>query len=1024
MSIVSHSQRCPGRSRILINTRDIAPTAETVGATLRIALLGPPTLTWGDQPLAITRRQARALLYRIAATSHPVPREQLAYLLWPDSSEATARRNLTVLLTQIRQALPQLDLLLTLDDTISLNRTAVVTDTAILAKLIHEAAGAGRLDRLAEALRQYRGPFLDGFSLPGSAEFDAWASQERQVWERRYLDALAVLVEGYAAARQYHAAIDAAQRFLAIDELAEDMHRRLIALYAAAGDRTTAVRQFERCVVALERELGVEPLPETRAAYEAARDGQNSATETRTYGDAGASRQAHQQIRNEQVSMSPSLPVSMPGQFPAPSGSLFGRSAELAEACAMLQDGDARLLTLCGPGGSGKTRLALQVAWELRDRFADGVLFVPLAPLHDPELVIDAIAQACGLYTTGVVALGDEVRGYLREKQLLLILDNFEHLLPAALIVADFVAAAPGLRILATSRSVLNLSAEQVFPVLPLPLPDLAQLPPPAELAAQPTVALLLARTRAQSPSFQLDAGNAADIAAICVRLDGLPLAIELAAARLKTLSPRALLKRLDQRLSALDRGPRDLPDRQRTLRAAIEWSYRLLDMQVQRLFERLAVFAGGWTLEAADAVLRTEGRGLSEESSVSVFSPHSSVLDGLASLVDKSLIQAHVAEDGETRFGMLETIREYALERLRARGDEWAVRHRHADYYCQFAELCAPGYYSAEIAAIERDYHNVRGALYWALEAGQHELMARIVAAAFWYWDTRGLLEEAQTWIAQALQQGLALPNPWRARVRVYANYLAYRRGHQVETRELAALVGDEQVIAEDRALAQRVMGLSALQSDDIAGARRHFEQALEFAQDHGSWVAVAAAQYNLGLLYLFQDDLEQAEALLWASYEPWEQRRHPRYIGVALVTLGYIAALRGDAQQAGMLLRDGLQQLIMAQEKIYLLYGLLACAGFATVQQQPLYAAVLFGAGTRHAENMRLAIIRGVLTRMHQHIEQARGQCIAEEFDQALQQGYSLALEEAVALAQLMIEEAHGHQERVLGNRWALAR
>ncbi|HET9223924.1 MAG TPA: BTAD domain-containing putative transcriptional regulator, partial [Roseiflexaceae bacterium] len=216
----------------MLHTLDIVPPADAIGATLRIALLGPPTLTWGDQPLAITRRQARALLYRIAAASHPVPREQLAYLLWPDSSEAAARRNLTVLLTQIRQALPQPDLLMTVEDTIGLNHAAVVTDTVTLAALIPQVTGAGRLDHLADALRQYRGPFLDGFSLPGSAEFDAWAGQERQVWERRYLDALAVLVEGQAAARQYHAAIDAAQRVLAIDELAEDMHRRLIALYA------------------------------------------------------------------------------------------------------------------------------------------------------------------------------------------------------------------------------------------------------------------------------------------------------------------------------------------------------------------------------------------------------------------------------------------------------------------------------------------------------------------------------------------------------------------------------------------------------------------------------------------------------------------------------------------------------------------------------------------------------------------------------------------------------------------------
>jgi predicted ATPase/DNA-binding SARP family transcriptional activator len=998
----------------VIYTPDRWPPAESPGTTFRIALLGPPALAWDDRPFAIARRQARALLYRIAATNQPVPRAQLSYLLWPDSSEPTARRNLTVLLTQIRHALPRPDLLVTVDDAIGLNHTAAETDTVALAVLIPQTTGAGRLDLLADALRQYRGPFLDGFTLPDSAEFDTWASQERQVWERRYLDALAVLVEGYAANGEYHAAIDAAQRSLAIDELAEDIHRRLIAIYALAGDRTAAMRQFERCVVVLDRELGVDPLPETRAAYEAVRDGKLK-------------------IENETLKRN-SSEISqfsiLNSQLPAPASPLFGRAAEVASACAILQDADLRILTLCGPGGSGKTRLALQVAWELREQFADGVAFVPLAPLHDPDLVIDAIAQACGIHRIGGVALVDEVCNHLSGKQLLLVLDNFEHLLPAAVAVAQLTAAVPGLRILTTSRSVLNLSGEQIFPVAPLPLPDLAQLPPPADLAEQPTVALLLARTRAHTPTFQLDAGNAADIAAIGIRLEGLPLAIELAAARLKMLSPQALLKRLDHRLAVLDRGPRDLPDRQRTLRGALEWSYRLLDVQVQRLFERLAVFAGGWTLDAAEAVCGGWGIGVGGwDNSAPILPPiphpPSPVLDGLASLVDKSLIQTYTAEDGETRFEMLETIREYALERLRARGDEWMVRRRHANYFCGFAELCAPGYHSAEIATMDRDCHNLRAALHWSLEAGEHELTARIVSSMFWYWDTRGLLEEAQSWLAQALRRDTALPYPWPARVRVYASYLAYRRGDPAEATDLATLVvEDDQATAEDRALALRVIGLSALQADDTASARQHFEQALAFAQDRELWVAVAAAHYNLGLLYLFQGELAQAESMLWASYEPWEQQQHPRYVGVALVTLGYIAVLRGEQQPASALLRDGLRQLILARETIYLLYGLLACAAFATIQRQPLYAAVLFGAGTRHAANMRLALIRGALARIEGHIEQARAQSAPAAFDQAMQRGRSLSLDEAVALAQSIIEEAHGQSERVLGEMWAMAR
>jgi DNA-binding SARP family transcriptional activator len=257
-------------------TLDLLPRAEATKTLLRITLLGPPTLMWANQPFAIARRQTRALLYRIAAAPYPLPRAQLGYLLWPERPEATARRNLTVLLTQIRQTLPQPDLLVTVDDAIGLDRASVETDTAALATLIPQAISAAQLDVLANALRRYRGPFLDGFALAESAEFDAWVSQERQIWECHYLDALAMLVEGYAAAGAYQAAIDAAQRALATDELAEDMHRRLIELYGVMGRRTAALRQFERCVVVLERELGVDPLPETRAVYEAVRDGRHA----------------------------------------------------------------------------------------------------------------------------------------------------------------------------------------------------------------------------------------------------------------------------------------------------------------------------------------------------------------------------------------------------------------------------------------------------------------------------------------------------------------------------------------------------------------------------------------------------------------------------------------------------------------------------------------------------------------------------------------------------------------------------
>jgi non-specific serine/threonine protein kinase len=396
-----------------------------------------------------------------------------------------------------------------------------------------------------------------------------------------------------------------------------------------------------------------------------------------------------------------------------------------------------------------------------------------------------------------------------------------------------------------------------------------------------------------------------------------------------------------------------------------------------------------------------------------------------LAALIDKSLVQQIADADGEPRFQMLATIREYALERLRARGDDRTAQHRYAIYFCQFAERCAPGFHSAEIATAERDYHNIRAALHWALEAEEHQLAARIVSAMFWYWDTRSFLEEGQAWLAQVLRRSAALPDPLHARVYAYASYLAYRRGSSAEATSLAAVVIDNPRAAiDDQALALRINGLAALQADDITSARGHFEYALAFAQDHKLPVAIAAAQFNLGILYLIGGELEQAEAMFWANYAPWEQQQHPRYTGVALVTLGYIAVLRGDAQRAGALLQEGLQQLIRAKETTFLLYVLLACAGFAALQQRPLDAAALFGAGVRHAATVRLTFIRSVLALVRAPIERARAMSTPEAFEQALQRGQALTLDEAVVLAQALLEDAADQQALVLGAGRAVAR
>jgi predicted ATPase len=362
--------------------------------------------------------------------------------------------------------------------------------------------------------------------------------------------------------------------------------------------------------------------------------------------------------------------------LPAQLTPLVGREQEVEKVCALLRSEETRLLTLTGPGGVGKTRLGLRVAEELAGEFADGVCFVSLAPIREPNLVVPTIARMLGLRELGEKPLSERLGEYLKERELLLFVDNFEQVVQAGPQVAELLAVCPRLKVLATSREVLHLSCERVFSVPPLRLPAAEQLPEGIQtLSEYGAVAFFVQRARIAKPAFRLTEENAPVVAEICARLDGMPLAIELAAARLKLISPRAILERLRHRLRLLKGGPRDAPARQKTLRDTIGWSYDLLGAQERELFGRLSVFAGGCTLEAAEAVC-DRGEDLTEE-----------VLDLLASLMDKSLLNRAEVEDGEGRFWMLETVKEYALERLDAAGEEEKIRRAHAAHYLAVAE-------------------------------------------------------------------------------------------------------------------------------------------------------------------------------------------------------------------------------------------------------------------------------------------------------------------------------------------------
>jgi non-specific serine/threonine protein kinase len=442
----------------------------------------------------------------------------------------------------------------------------------------------------------------------------------------------------------------------------------------------------------------------------------------------------------------PSAPIasaSPQAALPVPLTRLIGREQEIGEISRLLEH--ARLVTLTGPGGIGKTRLALAVAERVHEQYLDGVWFVDLSPVSDPALVPSAIAQILGVRESEGLPLADALNAVLREKHRLLLLDNFEQVVEAAPLLTDLLVSAPHLTLLITSRVLLRLAGETEYAVPPLPLPDAATTGDLAALAGTPSVALFFHRARAAKPSFTITHENAAVLADICTRLDGLPLALELAAARLRVLSPSGLRDRLDQRLKLLTGGARNVPQRQQTLRDTIAWSYDLLMPHEQTLFRRLSVFAGGYTLEAAEAVCTAEGD-LEME-----------ILDGLASLVDKSLLRRQDGPDGEPRFRMLETIREYALEQLVASREYEALQQRHASYFLDLAEREGEAFWrsgtTAALDALTPAQDDLRAVLHWAMHGGDAETGLRLAGVLGWWLYLVRSVSEQRHWADSILR-------------------------------------------------------------------------------------------------------------------------------------------------------------------------------------------------------------------------------------------------------------------------------
>jgi predicted ATPase/class 3 adenylate cyclase len=534
--------------------------------------------------------------------------------------------------------------------------------------------------------------------------------------------------------------------------------------------------------------------------------------------------------------------ATRPNNLPLQPTPFLGREDQVARIVDLLSRGDVRLLTITGPGGVGKTRLALQAAADQLEDFPDGVWFVDLSALDDPALVPSAIAAVFGVREEGS-GLVDHLPRVLGDKRLLLVLDNFERVTGAAQTVSDLLARVPGLKVLATSRTPLHVYGEHEYPLSPLPLPDLAHLPTVERMSQYEAVRTFIARAQAVQPDFVVTTANAPAVAEICFRLDGLPLAIELAAALVKLLPPQALLKRLEQRLPLLTGGARTLPARQQTMRNTIAWSHDLLDQQEQTLFRRLAVFAGGCTIDAAEAVVNHEGT--------------RDVFVGIASLVDKSLLRQEEGSEGEPRFRMLETVREFGLERLSASGEESATRDRHARFFRDLAERAGLKEGTGDpnlLGMMDHEHDNVRAALGWSRETGDHDTLLRLAGALALFWFYRGHLNEGRRWLDRALETpaDAASPRP-RAWAFTVSGMLANVGG---ETERATVLLTESfswwerSGEAYGYAIARTILGGVYVGQGQYAEAAPLFTASEAYARDAGYDDLLGMARFHLGLI------------------------------------------------------------------------------------------------------------------------------------------------------------------------------
>jgi predicted ATPase/class 3 adenylate cyclase len=687
--------------------------------------------------------------------------------------------------------------------------------------------------------------------------------------------------------------------------------------------------------------------------------------------------------------------LEAPTNLPPQVTSFVGREREAADVARLLRS--SRLVTLTGPGGTGKTRLSLRVAEQVRGDYPGGTFFVELAPLTDPALIPATIAQAMRLREEPARPVLESLKERLRDTRVLLVLDNFEQLVAGAGVVGELLVAAGELTVLTSSREILHLRGEQEYPVPPLGLPDVRNLPPAATLSQYDAVALFIQRATAVRPEFAVTNANAPAVAAICARLDGLPLAIELAAARVKLFAPEAILARLEKSLSLLTGGARDLPARQQTLRGAIDWSHDLLDLAERALFRRLSIFSGGWTFDAAQAICDPDGDlGLD-------------VLDGIVSFVDKSLVRRDEMPDGEPRFRMLETIREYARERLSEHAEAATIAHRHGQFYADLVLRAEPELLGANQAfwldLLETERDNVRGALRWAVDAGEIELAMTMAGSLWRYWHQRAHLAEGREVLEAILRRpDAAAPTKGRAMALTALGGVVYWQGRfddatRAYDEALAVYRGLDDPVGLADALYNA--GFVPMITHRLDAARPLFAESLAIYERLADETGRIKVREALAFAMYLTGDYRDAVALEEELVDALRGRGEPFRLSNALVLTALLRIYVDRAAESLEALAEAMAMLRSAGD-IATTLNALQVAAFAMLRDgRPEASAVLSGASDKIREPLgELATGLDILSIEDPKIA-ARAALGDAAFEAAYERGRALDLDGAIAFA-----------------------